>query len=80
MEGLRPHQRYQFRIMAKNIEGSSDPSDPTEEIMTDMAPPEGPPANVTMRPQNHSTLIINWEVSRFAVSLRIMIDRSKFCH
>lgn len=60
---LTPYTDYFFQIFAVNIAGPSEASETTGMITTKMAPPEGPPRNVSIRAQNYSTLILNWEVN-----------------
>lgn len=62
LNGLIPYTVYYFRLIAHNIQGPSNASDPSANITTAMEAPDGPPLNVNMRPQNSSTLIISWEV------------------
>ena len=59
---LTPHTNYFFQVVAVNIAGPSVVSESTGIITTKMDRPEGPPRNVSMRAQNYSTLILNWEV------------------
>lgn len=64
MRKLKPYSEYYFRVISRNIVGNSPPSESTPDIIrTEMAKPEYPPRDVAARPQNHTTLIINWEVS-----------------
>ncbi|ESO89015.1 hypothetical protein LOTGIDRAFT_106770, partial [Lottia gigantea] len=57
---LIPFTQYTFRLIAENIVGRSNASDPTRVIQTKMAAPGIPPGNVTVRALNSTALRISW--------------------
>ena len=62
VEGLRPYTDYKLRLIAENIAGQSDPSDPTRTFQTIQAPPDGPPPEVTVRAVNETAIRVRWKV------------------
>ena len=60
---LTPYTSYQLRMIAENVAGRSEPSDPTLLFQTMQAPPAGPPDDVTVRAVNETSLLVGWTVS-----------------
>ncbi|XP_066595112.1 protein sidekick isoform X2 [Prorops nasuta] len=58
--GLTPFMQYKLRLIANNIVGSSEPSEPTKEFQTIQAPPSHPPRNVTVRAMSATELRVRW--------------------
>lgn len=63
--GLIPFMEYKLRLIANNVVGPSDPSEPTKEFQTIQAPPSHPPRNVTVRAMSATELRVRWIVSFF---------------
>ena len=66
MTDLVPFTTYRLRLIAKNVVGTSEPSEPTKEFQTIQAPPAHPPRNVTVRAMSATELRVRWIV-RIAV-------------
>lgn len=66
--GLVPFMMYRLRIVANNVVGASEPSEPTKEFQTIQAPPAHPPRNVTVRAMSATELRVRWIVSSFRLS------------
>lgn len=62
--GLVPFTLYRLRLIANNVVGSSQPSEPSKEFQTIQAPPSHPPRNVTVRAMSATDLRVRWIVSR----------------
>ncbi|CAG9096606.1 unnamed protein product [Plutella xylostella] len=58
--GLVPFTTYQLRLIASNVAGSSQPSEPCPEFQTIQAPPQHPPRNVTVRAVSANNLRVRW--------------------
>ncbi|XP_039293021.1 protein sidekick isoform X1 [Nilaparvata lugens] len=58
--GLVPFTMYRLRLVACNVVGPSQPSDPTKEFQTIQAPPSHPPRNVTVRAMSANELRVRW--------------------
>lgn len=61
--GLVPFTTYRLRLIATNVVGSSQPSEPCKEFQTIQAPPRHPPKNVTVRAVSANNLRVRWIVS-----------------
>lgn len=71
--GLIPFMQYKLRLIANNVVGSSQPSEPTKEFQTIQAPPSHPPRNVTVRAMSATELRVRWIVSVFFNNIRKLI-------
>ncbi|XP_048507645.1 protein sidekick isoform X4 [Athalia rosae] len=60
VEGLTPFMQYKLRLIANNVVGISEPSEPTKEFQTIQAPPSHPPRNVTVRAMSATDLRVRW--------------------
>ena len=60
--GLTPYTRYRLRIIAVNIAGQSEASDPSRWFETFQAAPGQPPADVTMRAVDMTSMRVTWTV------------------
>lgn len=60
VQQLQPYTAYTIRIIALNIAGRGAASQTSSPFMTQQDLPAGAPANVTVRPQDSTTLIITW--------------------
>ncbi|KAG6449472.1 hypothetical protein O3G_MSEX006098 [Manduca sexta] len=58
--GLVPFTTYRLRLIATNVVGSSQPSEPCKEFQTIQAPPRHPPKNVTVRAVSATNLRVRW--------------------
>ncbi|XP_055618243.1 protein sidekick isoform X3 [Toxorhynchites rutilus septentrionalis] len=58
--GLTPFTPYRLRIIASNVVGPSEPSDPTKDFQTIQARPMHPPLNVTVRAMSATELRVRW--------------------
>ncbi|KZC09696.1 Protein sidekick [Dufourea novaeangliae] len=58
--GLIPFMQYTLRLIANNVVGASQPSEPTKEFQTIQAPPSHPPRNVTVRAMSATELRVRW--------------------
>ncbi|XP_076674857.1 sidekick cell adhesion molecule isoform X2 [Andrena cerasifolii] len=58
--GLTPFMQYKLRLIANNVVGASEPSEPTKEFQTIQAPPSHPPRNVTVRAMSATELRVRW--------------------
>lgn len=58
--GLSPYSQYKLRIIARNIVGESQPSEPTKDFQTLQAKPKHAPYNVTVRAMSSSELRVRW--------------------
>lgn len=58
--GLVPFTAYRLRLIATNVVGSSEPSDPTKDFQTIQARPMHPPLNVTVRAMSATELRVRW--------------------
>lgn len=59
-KGLSPYTKYKLRIIAKNIVGESEASEPTKDFQTLQAKPKHAPYNVTVRAVSSSELRVRW--------------------
>ncbi|XP_076160332.1 sidekick cell adhesion molecule isoform X2 [Ptiloglossa arizonensis] len=60
VDGLIPFMQYKLRLIANNVVGASQPSEPTKEFQTIQAPPSHPPRNVTVRAMSATELRVRW--------------------
>ncbi|XP_019697114.1 protein sidekick isoform X2 [Harpegnathos saltator] len=60
VDGLTPFTQYKLRLIANNVVGASQPSEPTKEFQTIQAPPSHPPKNVTVRAMSATELRVRW--------------------
>ncbi|XP_059054428.1 protein sidekick [Achroia grisella] len=60
VSGLVPFTTYRLRLIATNVVGSSQPSEPCKEFQTIQAPPAHPPRNVTVRAVSAHNLRVRW--------------------
>ncbi|KYM76056.1 Protein sidekick [Atta colombica] len=60
VDGLTPFMQYKLRLIANNVVGASEPSEPTKEFQTIQAPPSHPPKNVTVRAMSATELRVRW--------------------
>lgn len=58
--GLVPFTLYKLRLVANNVVGASQPSEPSKEFQTIQAPPSHPPKNVTVRAMSATELRVRW--------------------
>lgn len=58
--GLMPFTSYRLRLIATNVVGASEPSDPTKDFQTIQARPMHPPFNVTVRAMSATELRVRW--------------------
>ncbi|XP_054261356.1 protein sidekick-like [Macrosteles quadrilineatus] len=58
--GLVPFTLYRLRLIARNVAGTSEPSEPTKEFQTIQAPPSHAPHNVTVRALSDTELRVRW--------------------
>lgn len=58
--GLMPFTPYRLRLIATNVVGPSEPSDPTKDFQTIQARPAHPPLNVTVRAMSATELRVRW--------------------
>lgn len=62
---LLPFTLYRLRLLAHNVAGSSEPSEPSKEFQTIQAPPGHAPRNVTVRAMSATELRVRWIVSSY---------------
>ncbi|PVD38929.1 hypothetical protein C0Q70_01554 [Pomacea canaliculata] len=60
VQNLKPYTGYQLKVIAENIVGRSDPSQPSQRFETLQAAPAVPPGNVTVRAINSTGFRISW--------------------
>lgn len=60
VQGLMPFTQYRLRIIAQNVVGPSEPSEPTKDFQTIQARPMHPPFNVTVRAMSATELRVRW--------------------
>ncbi|XP_054706957.1 protein sidekick-like [Uloborus diversus] len=60
VKNLMPFTEYRLRLIATNVVGSSDASEPSKIFQTIQAPPSHPPYNVTVRAVNAKALRVRW--------------------
>ncbi|XP_032667405.1 protein sidekick isoform X2 [Odontomachus brunneus] len=60
VDRLTPFMQYKLRLIANNVVGASQPSEPTKEFQTIQAPPSHPPTNVTVRAMSATELRVRW--------------------
>ncbi|XP_055915597.1 protein sidekick isoform X4 [Eupeodes corollae] len=58
--GLMPFTQYKLRLIATNVVGASEPSEPTKDFQTIQARPMHPPFNVTVRAMSATELRVRW--------------------
>lgn len=58
--GLVPFTSYRLRLIATNVVGPSEPSEPTKDFQTIQARPMHPPFNVTVRAMSATELRVRW--------------------
>ena len=59
--GLHPNTRYNFRVAATNDIGTSNYSDPSDEVRTRQDVPEGAPQNLQVKPLTTDSIHVTWE-------------------
>lgn len=64
VKNLMPFTEYKLRLIATNVVGSSEPSEPSKFFQTIQAPPSHPPYNVTVRAVNANALRVRWTVRK----------------
>ncbi|KAG1663046.1 Protein sidekick [Nymphon striatum] len=57
---LIPFTEYRMRLIATNVVGASNPSEPTKVFQTIQSPPSYPPYNVTVRAMSATALRVRW--------------------
>jgi len=57
---LQPFRWYRLRLTAVNMAGRSDPSGPTAWFMTNQAVPSAPPADLSVRAINETSIRVQW--------------------
>ncbi|XP_059099411.1 protein sidekick-like isoform X3 [Tigriopus californicus] len=87
VKNLIPYMEYQLRLVANNVVGPSEPSEPTRQFQTIQAPPKHPPLNVTIRAMSATELRVRWiplsqgewyGIPRgYNISYRILTDTSQ---
>lgn len=60
VNGLMPFTSYRLRLIATNVVGPSESSEPTKEFQTIQARPMHPPFNVTVRAMSATELRVRW--------------------
>lgn len=60
VKGLSPYTQYKLRIIAVNVAGQSEPSEPTKDFQTIQAVPKHAPYNVTVRAMSATELRVRW--------------------
>ena len=60
VKNLTPYMEYQLRLIANNVVGPSEPSEPSREFQTIQAPPSHAPQNVTIRAMSATELRVRW--------------------
>ena len=60
VKNLIPYMDYQLRVIASNVVGASEPSEPTRKFQTIQAPPSHAPRNVTIRAMSATQLRVRW--------------------
>lgn len=60
VSGLMPFTSYRLRLIATNVVGPSEPSEPTKDFQTIQARPMHPPLNVTVRAMSATELRVRW--------------------
>lgn len=63
VQNLKPYTYYRLRIIAENVKGRSNASEPTRQFQTLQDTPEAPPGNLTVRALNATALRVSWTVS-----------------
>lgn len=63
VRNLVPFTVYKLRLIANNVVGASEPSEPSKEFQTIQASPSHPPKNVTVRAMSATELRVRWIVS-----------------
>ena len=60
VKNLTPYMEYQLRLIANNVVGPSEASEPSREFQTIQAPPSHAPQNVTIRAMSATELRVRW--------------------
>ena len=60
VKNLTPYMEYQLRLVASNVVGPSEPSEPTRKFQTIQAPPSHAPSNTTIRAMSATELRVRW--------------------
>ena len=60
VKNLTPYMDYSLRLVANNVVGPSEPSEPTRKFQTIQAPPSHAPQNVTIRAMSSNGLRVRW--------------------
>jgi protein sidekick len=86
VKNLIPYMDYQLRVIANNVVGASEPSEPTRKFQTIQAPPSHAPRNVTIRAMSATQLRVRWiplsqgewfGIPRgYNISYRILVSKS----
>lgn len=66
VQNLQPYTLYTLRLVAVNVAGESDPSEPTRQFQTIQAPPTSPPPEVTVRAINETAIRVRWKVVSYS--------------
>ena len=70
---LVPFTNYKLRLVANNVVGASEPSEPSPEFQTLQAEPAHPPSNMTVRAMSATEIKVRWIVSIFILVLPVDI-------
>ncbi|CAL4093041.1 unnamed protein product, partial [Meganyctiphanes norvegica] len=60
VHNLIPFTNYRLRLIANNVVGQSEPSEPSPEFQTLQAEPAHPPSNMTVRAMSSTELRVRW--------------------
>ncbi|KAK7082429.1 Protein sidekick-2 [Halocaridina rubra] len=60
VQNLIPYTKYYLRLLANNVVGTSEPSEPSPEFQTLQAEPAHPPSNMTLRAMSATQLRVRW--------------------
>lgn len=60
VQNLIPYTNYHLRLIANNVVGPSDPSEPSPDFQTLQAEPAHPPSNMTVRAMSSKQLRVRW--------------------
>lgn len=57
---MRPHTKYQLRLITENVRGRSAPSEPTRSFYTSSTYPENAPEKIYAEPISSQKIQISW--------------------